>query len=289
MDYDFDAEIALLNKTKNINDITKIFAIYYDLYYSIIGHISVYGDDVIKEYQEFLTKTMTMVIKMSESRSDRVSCESLLGNFLYYISNSPLDIFKPLASMGDVYKDNLNNYIVNSDFIDNIDKTELNFVSKCIIIILFKDYFYEMSKIICDIYGNLDTINFRRDIYNKLAFTIGDMVKDDITYDEYIDRLKVNARSILFNINRDKEFDFLSSNNNLITELFNSFNEEEINVFKIWLLNGIAGFNKKEFELLDDDNGMSRKEYKKLSSQISRKITKWQFNTFYGRVKSLIK
>lgn len=279
MYYDFVKEVNALNKCGNIDDKAKIVSVYYDFFHSVFNCIyGICSKYTIKMYQDFLTDRFLMVIRFSEARRERVTCESFLGNFFYYVENNPNEEFKPIGKIVEFYRENLGVFLDGVAFLDELGDEE--FINQVNILILFKEYYRWIEGSLLNLYGNEGSFGLRSCIYNNLCSVVPNLIKISDDKDEYMASLRGNARNIFLDINKKGAFDFLSTDNEVVSELFGSFDDEERYVFKILLAVRLAGCGIREmsYKNLDISDKISLREYDKVMLGILRKIIKWRGN-----------
>lgn len=252
---DFKNIIEEINESDNFLDKELIFSIYFNLFNSFILPLCIFDDSIISRYRYLINETIIRVIKLSRRRKDMVSAYSFISNLLYYLRMKEEFSGPSIKSVIDLYSDNLD-MIINEEklIINSINSSnkELDFNDRCYIIMCYKEFISGLDSRIVGFYDIDYSFNLREYMRNSLCSSLGDTINDSNDLLSFNSTLKKNSINNLNYIVKndcffdDNCFNFFNFKNEMLVDTVSDFNDLERDVFRIYILFKIAGYNNND-------------------------------------------
>jgi len=178
MNYDFKEEIAVFERSENVEDKLMAFSLYYDIYQALIRRIEKQDRQVAYHYGECLSKTLQSIATGTIFGDVPMDAAHFAISFYEVLSIS--SFIDELNNVIEYHRENLGEFIKAMQYVPVIDTLNIDFPQKAQLLMVFRKHINQVYCIFTSLYGVEESYTLRHVILEELTKEIPEMCENGI-------------------------------------------------------------------------------------------------------------
>ena len=286
MDIYIDKAEELIYQNNKIEDKLMILGVFIELYNKTFNNALKYSKNIANETRNLFINALEFCLLSVDNVYGNTSYKTLMTNFLSILACQDTIIKIPEnINLIKNTKPNLEEYFITMSYIDTIDKTNISFKNKVIVMRITQILISVLYKNINNQYDLRLALKLKKELVNHLTLSIPSILDDDFDGNAYRKKIKKEIKKIIDYEIKNETLKLINDTDIESKEILNSLTDEEKKIYlqlksyylACYLPNDMD-FKDILYELSDEIN-MKIKDYLETKKNMEEKINNYYFKT----------